>query len=92
MHSFTEVEFTDQFDDAYSDLESDQQKQCDKAIRFLLNDPSHRSLRYKPIKPAKVYYEASINMKDRLIVRPAENTAKLIDVVDHDHISQYGHL
>lgn len=82
--------FTKTFDKAYASLPRPTQNQCDKAIRFLLENPNHNSLRLKPIVPAKVYWEASINMGDRLILRLEGDTAHLMDVVTHDRIGRYG--
>lgn len=90
MGEFEALEATERFDDAYADLEPAQQRQCDKAVRLLLEDPSHPGLGFKPIEPAKIYYEARINRRDRLIVRPEGDTAWLLDVVEHDDIGRYG--
>lgn len=90
MFSFDRLVFTKTFNDAYATLSSEKQKQCDKALRFLKKNPQHPGLRLKPILPAKVYYEASINMADRIVLRPDGNVARLIDAVTHDKIVRYG--
>ena len=90
MARFSQLVLTKTFDKAYAGLAQPIQKQCDKAIRFLIQNPSHNSLRFKPIEPAKKYWEASINMGDRLIIRPDGDVAYLMDVVTHDGISKYG--
>ncbi|TFH58985.1 MAG: hypothetical protein E4G90_10500 [Gemmatimonadales bacterium] len=90
MFRFDELEFTMQFDDAYQSLQGRVQKQCDKAIGFLLTNPGHPSLNLKPIQPSKIYWEARLNSGDRLIIRPEGPTALIMDIVPHDDISRWG--
>ena len=91
MFKFKELDYTPRFGDSYQALQSQAQKQCDKALGFLLDNPGHPGLNLKPIHPAKVYWEVRINQGDRLIIRPAGPVAHVIDVVTHDQISKWGH-
>ncbi len=90
MFRFQELDLTEQFDDSYRRLQARVQKQCDKALCFILDNPDHPSLNLKPIHPAKIYWEARINRGDRLIIRPDGSIAHVLDVVTHDNISKWG--
>lgn len=90
MFKFAHLEFTRQLERAYRRLQPRVQRQCDKAVGHLFANPGHPGLNVKPILPAKVYWEARINVGDRLIFRPEGDTAYLMDIVTHDEISRYG--
>jgi len=90
VFKFDELDFTEQFDDSYQDLQGRVQKQCDNALGFLRTNPDHPSLNLKPIQPSKIYWEAMVNRGDRLIIRPDGATAHVMDVVTHDNISKWG--
>lgn len=90
MTPFEELNLTRQFQKSYRDLETRLQKQCDRALRYLLEAPDHPGLNVKPILPSKVYWEARINRSDRLVFRPEGATAHIIDVVEHDDIERWG--
>ena len=89
MFRFKELNYTKQFDDSYQGLQTRVQKQCDKAIDFLLTNPDHPGLNFHPIKPSKIYWEAYINAGDRLIVRPEGSVLHVMDVVTHDEIAKW---
>jgi mRNA interferase RelE/StbE len=61
-----EVEFTDRFIKAYKKLPVEIQKKIQKSIRLLGDDPTHPSLRSKPIRGAPGVYEASVDMNYRM--------------------------
>jgi hypothetical protein len=87
---FDGLDFTRQFDDSYEILQERVQRQCDKALEFLLTNPGHPGLSLKPIQPSKIYWEVKVNRGDRLIIRPDGSIAHVIDVVTHDNISKWG--
>jgi mRNA-degrading endonuclease RelE of RelBE toxin-antitoxin system len=90
VFKFDELDYTEQFDDSYRRLQERVQKQCDKALDFLLTNPDHPGLNLKPIKPAKIYWEVRVNKGDRLIIRPDGATAHVMEVVTHDDSSKWG--
>ena len=90
MFAFEHLEFTDRFDKSYRSLSPPVQKQCKKALGFLLSNPDHPALNLRPVLPAKIYWEARINRPNRIVIRPDRDTAHLIDVVDHDEIGKWG--
>lgn len=90
MFAFKHLGFTNRFTKSYLDLSPPVKKQCDKALAFLLSDPDQPGLNLKPILPAKNYLEARVGRAYRIVIRPDEDTAHLIDVVDHDEIGKWG--
>lgn len=89
-HDFQTIEFTEEFDKDYANLPESKKEQCRKAIKYLKTDTTHPGLGYKPIKPAKVYWEARINRPDRIVVRPEGETAYLMAIEDHDNLDKWG--
>lgn len=87
---FLAGEFSEQFDDAYSKLQHQQQKGVDKAVLALLKGEPTPGMRVKPIEPEKYYLEARVNSGDRLIHRADAGTVYFVDVVPHDRIGRYG--
>lgn len=61
-----EIEYTESFWRDYHKLPKDIQKEVTKAIRLLVENPKHLSLRSKPIKGAPGIYEASPDMQYRM--------------------------
>ena len=80
------VEFTKRFRDAYSELPNDKVKEkVKKAIRLLVENPRHPSLRSKPVQGAKGIYEASADMNYRLTYeRLPDDVLRLRVVGKHD--------
>ena len=60
------IEFSDTFLKQYRKLPKNIQMKVQKAIRLLAEDPSHPSLRSKPIQGAKGIFEASPDMHYRM--------------------------
>ena len=89
MFQFTELDLTEQFDDSFRRLPERVQKQCRKALGYLLTNPDHPSLNLKPILPAKIYWEARLNRSDRLVLRPDGSILRVLDVVTHDEIARW---
>lgn len=87
MAHFSDAYFTDRFKKSYTRLHPDVQKQCDRAIKQVLEDPTYRGLRAKPIQPSKIYWEARVGRADRLIYKPEGSTVYFIDVITHDELS-----
>ena len=61
-----EVELTDRFKSAFTELPDSINKKVQKAIRLLANDPRHPSLQTKPIQGAKGIYEARADRAYRM--------------------------
>ncbi len=89
MFQFTELDLTEQFDDSYRRLPERVQKQCRKALDYLLTNSDHPSLILEPILPAKIYWEARMNRSDRLVLRPDGSILRVLDVVTHDEIARW---
>ena len=89
MFHFTELDLTQQFDESYRGLPAPVQKQCRKALSFLLTNPDHPGLNLRPILPAKTYWEARVNRSDRLVLRPDGTILRVLDVVTHDEIIRW---
>ena len=87
---FTQLEYTAQFEKSYCKLGPATQKQCDEALKQLLEAVPRPGLHLKPILPSKQFWEARLSKGDRLILLPRGEVAFVIDVVKHDDISRYG--
>lgn len=88
-HGFSTVELTARFKKSFRALSAERRLQCMAALEQMYEDPLPNGLRYKPIRPANVYFEARINSGDRLVILPSGNTATVMDVVTHDDIQRW---
>lgn len=84
------LELTGRFERSFQRLDARRQEQCEKALKQLLESPTPRGLRLKPILPGKVYWEARLNSGDRLVLLPQGVIVYVIDVVSHDDIDRWG--
>ena len=70
---------------AYASLPAEVRKKIDKALRFLKENPRHPSLQTKPIKGARGFYEARVDINYRMTyVRLPDDTVELSNVDLHD--------
>jgi hypothetical protein len=87
---FSIVHATDQFRAAAQALDAKRQKQAEKAVSLLFDNPAHPGLNGHAIKPDKHFWEAYLNRSDRLIYVPDYPVLVLVDIVKHDDIGRYG--
>lgn len=81
-----EVELTERFIKTYKKLPHDIHRKIQKAIRLLGDDPSHPSLRCKPIRGAPGIFEASVDMNYRLTYERLPGDILRLSVVGpHDY-------
>jgi addiction module RelE/StbE family toxin len=78
-----QVEITDRFWKEFEKLEKPIQKKVLKQLRLLADDPSHPSLRAKPIEGAKGIYEASVDMHYRMTYERLPGDILRMRVVGH---------
>ncbi len=81
---------TRRFIRAYRRLTPPWQEHCDATVRLLLQDPSHRRLRLRPIEPAGFYEEARVAIGGKLILMPHGDTVYVLDVVTPVEAARYG--
>jgi mRNA-degrading endonuclease RelE of RelBE toxin-antitoxin system len=89
MPHYVTQEFAKRFEKTYRKLPDALQRQVDKTITRLIEDPAHPGLNVHPIKDALFYWEAYVNRGDRLIYRPEGTHLIVVDVVRHDDIGRY---
>lgn len=89
MAHFSEALLTGRFKKSYKKLHPNAQKQCDQAVKQVIDDPTYSGLKAKPIKPTKIYWEARINRADRLVYKPYGETVHFLDILNHDDLSKY---
>ena len=79
------IKLSKRFLDAYADLPPEIRLKVDKALRFLKENPRHPSLQTKPIKGARGFYEARVDLDYRMTyIRLPEDTIELSNVDKHD--------
>jgi mRNA-degrading endonuclease YafQ of YafQ-DinJ toxin-antitoxin module len=83
--------FSERFRKRYGKLETALQRQVDKTVIRLIENPFHPALQAHSIKSAKFYWEAYINAGWRLIYRTEGDELFVVDVVAHDDIGSYDH-
>jgi addiction module RelE/StbE family toxin len=80
-----EIEWADYFEKMLKKLTPELQKKTKRKIELLANNPSHPSLRSKPIKGAPGIYEASIDMNYRMTYeRLPGDVLRLRVIAKHD--------
>jgi mRNA-degrading endonuclease RelE of RelBE toxin-antitoxin system len=80
-----QIEFTERFLKEYDGLEKRIQKKVQKQLRLLAEDPTHASLRSKPVEGARGIYEASVDMYYRMTYERLPGDRLLMRVVGlHD--------
>ena len=88
--AFLTLELTEQFEKAAAKLQKAQRKQLARRIKLLFDNPAHPGLKTHQIKPGEYYWEAYLNLGDRIIYIPEGSRLVLVDVVPHDDIDRYG--
>lgn len=83
MPSF-KVIWTPLFERDFQDLLVDVQKRAEKAIRLLLQNPRHPSLRSKKMQGLDDIWEASVSMSYRMTYQVAGDTIILRRLGTHD--------
>lgn len=89
MPRYLTQEFSKRFRKTYQKLPDVLQKQVDRTIARLIENPAHPGLNVHPVKDALYYWEAYVNRGDRLIYRPEGTHLIVVDVVHHDDIDRY---
>lgn len=87
--AFQTLEITEQYKEAVAKLQPATRKQAAKRAKLLFENPAHPSLQTHSIKPDKYYWEAYVNLGDRIIYIPEGSHLVLIDIVAHDDINRY---
>lgn len=77
------ISYSKSFKKEYQRLPQEIQENLDRKLRLLLEDPRHSSLRLKKMG-STIYWEVSITMNYRLILRFEGEEIKLIAVGTHD--------
>ncbi len=81
------IKLSRRFLEAYADLPAEIRKKVDKALGFLKENPRHPSLQTKPIKGARGFYEARVDINHRMTyVRLADDTVEMSNVDRHDEV------
>ena len=78
-----ELEYTDEFKDAYSDLTAKEQRQIERKILLLANDYRHPSLQARKWEPPNTWY-IRVNSDIRLFYEVQAGFYRLITVGHHD--------
>jgi addiction module RelE/StbE family toxin len=79
------IRFSKRFTKAYLRLPSDIREKIKKALALLGENPRHPSLRTKPIKGARGFYEARVDKNYRMTYIRLENDILEMSYVDtHD--------
>jgi addiction module RelE/StbE family toxin len=80
-----EIEWPESFEKQVRKLSPEIKRKLRNKIKLVANDPSHPSLRSKPLRGAPGIYEASIDMNYRLTYeRLKGNVLRLRVVAKHD--------
>lgn len=75
---------TNHFKKCYQALPKEIQKQTDKNLRLLIENPKHPSLRVKKIQGTRDIWEASVTMKYRFTFQVVKGTLTLRKIGEHD--------
>ena len=78
------LERTERFKKAYKDLTKDDQERTQKAMRLLVENQRHPSLRVKKIKGAKGIWEARVTQSVRMTFEMSKDIILLRNVGAHD--------
>ena len=78
------LQYTDRFQRAYNDLTDDDAERVKKALRLLVGDPRHPSLRVKRIQDTDHIWEASASLSIRLTCEMQGDLIVLRNVGAHD--------
>lgn len=79
------IRLSKRFTKAYLRLPLETREKVKKALALLEEDPRHPSLRTKPIKGARGFYEARIDIHYRMTyIRLADDTLEMSYVDNHD--------
>ncbi len=77
------ISYSRSFKKEYQRLPHEIQENLDRKLRLLLEDPRHSSLRLKKMG-STIYWEVSITMNDRLVLKSEADEIRLITVGTHD--------
>ena len=77
---------TDRFKRAYNNLTGEEKRRAEKALRLLMNDMSHPSLRVKRVRKTKQIWEATVSMRIRMTFELQEDVIILRNIGGHDKI------
>ena len=77
---------TERFKRAYRKLSPENQERARKAIRQLLEDPRHPSLRVKRVKGTRSIWEARVSRSCRLTFEIYDDTYLLRNIGEHDKV------
>lgn len=75
---------TEHFTERYEQLPQQLQKKIDKALRFLLRDLHHPSLRAKKYDEARDIWQARVDEKYRLYFLIKKDTYILLNIKPHE--------
>ncbi len=79
------IKLSRRFLDAYAHLPAEIRKKVDQALGFLKENPRHPSLQTKPIKGARGFFEARVDINYRMTyARLADDTVEMSNVDKHD--------
>jgi len=78
------LQYTDRFQRAYNDLTDDDAERVKKALRLLVGDPHHPSLRVKRMQGTDHIWEASASLSIRLTFEMQGDLIILRNVGAHD--------
>ena len=79
---------TERFKRAYRKLSPENRERARKAIRLLLENPRHPSLRVKRIKSTRHIWEARVSRSCRLTFEIHGDTYLLRNIGEHDEVPE----
>ena len=80
------VKFSKRFSKAYLRLPLEIRAKLKKALELLAENPRHPSLQTKPIKGARGFYEARVDINYRMTyIRLADDSVEMSNVDKHDN-------
>jgi len=77
---------TDRFKKAYNNLTNEDKRRAEKALRLLISNIRHPSLRVKRIRKTQGIWEARVSRKIRMTFEMQEDVILLRNIGQHDKI------
>lgn len=77
---------TDRFKKAYNNLTDEDKRRAEKALRLLVSNISHPSLRVKRIHKTQGIWEARVSKKIRMTFEMGDDLLLLRNIGQHDKI------
>lgn len=81
-----EVARTDKFKKAYKNLTDEDKRRAEKALRLLVSNMSHPSLKVKRIRHTQRIWEARVSRKMRMTFEIQDDLLLLRNIGQHDKI------